>query len=82
MDYITCNSKRNRPRVNVAVCARCKRRGICPDYVNYLQFPLFPDLFHDNMLTEGTFGRLRKQTRLKQDDAPSANRGEQLVFSL
>lgn len=82
MDYITCNSKKNRPRVNVAVCGRCRRRGNCPDYVNYLQFPLFPDLFHEIMLMEGTFGRARKQRRLKHDAATSTNRGEQLVFSL
>ena len=45
MKYVTCNHKKNRARVSLAVCAKCKRRGRCSDYLHYFQLPLFPSFF-------------------------------------
>ena len=44
MDFIVCNSKRSKPKVNVDVCGNCKRRRSCDDYSRYRQPLLFPDL--------------------------------------
>jgi hypothetical protein len=44
LDYITCNQKKNKSRVSIAVCERCRRRKGCSDYGNYLQPPLFPGI--------------------------------------
>jgi hypothetical protein len=44
MDFIVCNSKKSKPKVNVDVCGRCKRRRSCEDYSRYRQPLLFPDL--------------------------------------
>jgi hypothetical protein len=82
MDFITCNSKKNRPRINVAVCARCRRRRKCPDYGNYLQFPLFPELFE---IKTGARKRYLRDTLLKRMEPEAAevmNRPEQLGLSL
>ena len=50
MDFITCNSKKSKPKVNVTVCGKCKRRQSCDDYSRYRQPLLFPDLtFHADM---------------------------------
>lgn len=43
MDFITCNSKKSKPKVNVTVCGKCKRRRSCDDYSLYRQPLLFPD---------------------------------------
>jgi hypothetical protein len=44
MDFITCNSKKSKPKVNVSVCGNCKRWRSCDDYSRYRQPLLFPDL--------------------------------------
>jgi hypothetical protein len=44
MDFIVCNSKKSKPKVNVTVCGKCKRRRSCDDYSRYCQPLLFPDL--------------------------------------
>jgi hypothetical protein len=44
MDFIVCNSKKSKPKVNVDVCGNCKRRRSCEDYSHYRQPLLFPDL--------------------------------------
>jgi hypothetical protein len=50
MDFITCNSKKSKPKVNVTVCGKCKRRRLCDDYSRYRQPLLFPGLaFHGDM---------------------------------
>jgi hypothetical protein len=44
MDFIVCNSKKSKPKVNVSVCGNCKRRRSCEDYSRYRQPLLFSDL--------------------------------------
>jgi hypothetical protein len=44
MDFIVCNSKKSKPKVNVDVCGNCKRRRSCDDYSRYRQPLLFPDM--------------------------------------
>jgi len=44
MDFITCNSKKSKPKVNVTVCRVCRRQRLCGDYSRYCQPLLFPDL--------------------------------------
>jgi hypothetical protein len=44
MDFIVCNSKKSKPKVNVTVCGKCKRRRSCDDYSRYCQPLLFPEL--------------------------------------
>jgi hypothetical protein len=50
VEFISCNSKKSRPKVHVSVCKACKRRRSCEDYSRYRQPLLFPDLaFHGDM---------------------------------
>jgi hypothetical protein len=44
MEFISCNSKKSKPKVHVTVCNACKRRRSCDDYSRYCQPLLFPDL--------------------------------------
>ena len=44
MEFISCNSKKSKPKVHVTVCNACKRRRSCDDYSRYRQPLLFPDL--------------------------------------
>jgi len=44
MEFISCNSKKSKPKVHVTVCNACKRRRSCDDYSLYRQPLLFPDL--------------------------------------
>jgi hypothetical protein len=44
MEFISCNSKKSKPKVHVTVCNACKRRLSCDDYSRYCQPLLFPDL--------------------------------------
>ncbi len=44
MEFISCNSKKSKPKVHVTVCNTCKRRRSCDDYSRYRQPLLFPDL--------------------------------------
>jgi hypothetical protein len=44
MEFISCNSKKSKPKVHVTVCNACKRRGSCDDYSRYRQPLLFPHL--------------------------------------
>ena len=82
MDYITCNAKKNRPRVNVAVCAKCRRKKGCPDYRNYCQFPLFPELLAKTRATKEAFIRFSKPTRIKSKRSEILNQPEQLMLDL
>jgi len=82
MDYITCNAKKNRPRVNVAVCARCRQRKGCPDYANYCQFPLFPELLEQVGTTKEAFIRFSKPIRMKSGPREILEKPEQLMLDL
>jgi hypothetical protein len=44
VEFISCNSKKSKPKVHVTVCNACKRRRRCDDYSRYRQPLLFPDL--------------------------------------
>jgi hypothetical protein len=44
MEFISCNSKKSKPKVHVSVCNACKRRRSCDDYSRYRQPLLFPHL--------------------------------------
>jgi len=44
MEFISCNSKKSKPKVHATVCKACKRRRSCDDYSLYRQPLLFPDL--------------------------------------
>jgi hypothetical protein len=44
MEFISCNSKKSKPKVHVTVFNACKRRRSCDDYSRYRQPLLFPDL--------------------------------------
>ena len=44
VEFISCNTKRSKPKVHVSVCKACKRRRSCDDYSRYRQPLLFPDL--------------------------------------
>jgi hypothetical protein len=44
MDYIICSRKRSRPKVAVDVCETCRHIRRCPNFSDYIQPPLFPDL--------------------------------------
>ncbi|UCH07158.1 MAG: hypothetical protein JSV55_13965 [Deltaproteobacteria bacterium] len=82
MDYITCNAKKNRPRVNVAVCAKCRRKKGCPDYRNYCQFPLFPELLEKAGITKEAFIRSSRRVRTKSVPSEILNQPEQLMLDL
>jgi hypothetical protein len=82
MDYITCNAKKNRPRVNVAVCAKCRRKKGCPDYRNYWQYPLFPELLAKTRATKEAFIRFSKPIRIKSGPSEILNQTEQLLLDL
>ena len=82
MDYITCNAKKNRPRVNVAVCAKCRRKKGCSDYGDYYQFSLFPEVLAKTRATKEAFIRFSKPLRIKTGPTEIANKPEQLVLDL
>ena len=82
MDYIACNAKKNRPRVNVAVCAKCRRKKGCPDYRNYCQFFLFPELLAKTRATKEAFIRFSKPIRTKSGPSEILNQSEQLLLDL
>ncbi len=82
MDYITCNQKRNKPRVSIAVCAKCKRRRNCADYSNYLQPPLFPDIFEGRKITKLIYRRDGKNKNMKSEAGEILDKPEQLTLSL
>lgn len=82
MDYITCNYKKNKPKVSVAVCAKCKRRMNCLDYSNYLQPPLFPDLFEAKTLMKEIYKRGNKRKRMKLEATELPDKPEQLALNL
>jgi hypothetical protein len=44
VEFISCNSKKSKPKVHVTVCNACKRRRSCDDYSRYRQPLLFPNL--------------------------------------
>jgi ABC-type metal ion transport system substrate-binding protein len=38
MDYITCENRKNSPKINVLVCEKkCQEAKTCKAYLNYLQ---------------------------------------------
>ena len=38
MDYITCEKRKNAPKINVLVCEKkCEHAQICKPYLNYLK---------------------------------------------
>jgi hypothetical protein len=38
MDYITCESRKNAPKINVLICEKkCQEAKTCKAYLNYLQ---------------------------------------------
>ena len=82
MDYITCNAKKNRPRVNVAVCATCRRKKRCPDYWDYCQFSLFPELLAKTRTTKEAIIRFSKPIRIKSGPSQILNQPEQLLLDL
>ena len=82
MGYITCSAKKNRPRVNVAVCAKCRRKKGCTDYRNYCQFPLFPELLAKTRATKEAFIRFSKPIRTKSGPSEILNQPEQLLLDL
>ena len=72
MDFITCNSKKSKPKVNVTVCGKCKRRRSCDDYIRYRQPLLFPELaFHADM-------KKPRKRRIYTKPAEPAKKQEQL----
>ena len=80
MDYITCNYKKNRPRVGVAVCMKCRQRGNCPDYIGYFQLPLFPQLFEAKRAAKEGYHRDTRAKRMRSVSREIADRQKQLAF--
>jgi len=74
LPYITCKQKKTQHKVHVSVCKSC--RGInCPDYYNYLQLSLFPDLIPD----ERTRRKFQPERGLG-DPGPVVNPPEQMSW--
>jgi len=76
MDYITCNRKKSKPRVNAKICEGCRHINICPDYGDYIQPSLFADL---NKVTQ------RKRViakRIIQKVVEIAEKQEQLTLDI
>ena len=82
MGYITCNAKKNRPRVNVAVCAKCRQKKGCPDYGNYIQFPLFPGLFQTTIMTPDDMRRMSKLKKIRSEPPEILDKPLQLALDL
>ena len=36
-DWLVCTSRKNKPRVNVAVCNKCPKKEDCDDYKKYMK---------------------------------------------
>lgn len=82
MDFIICHSKKSKPKVNVTVCGKCKRRRSCDDYSRYREPLLFPDLTAFHAGTKKTRKKraytkpaepLRKQEQLGMGDILKSN---------
>lgn len=82
MDYITCNQKKNKPMVSVAVCAKCMRRRKCSDYRMYLQPPLFPDLFELRIRLKELCYKDTKPKKMKSRATETVDKPEQLALNL
>jgi hypothetical protein len=72
MDFIVCNSKKSKPKVNVSICGNCRRRRSCEDYSRYRQPLLFPDL-----TLPGDVKKTRKR-RVRTKPAEPLKKQEQL----
>ena len=81
MDYITCNYKKNKPRVSVDVCVKCRRRRSCLDYGNYLQPLLFPNLLKEKA-KDLLYRMGNKPKRLKSEGSEVLDRPEQLELNM
>jgi len=68
--------------VNVAVCAKCIRRKKCSDYENYLQPPLFPDLFEVRIGLRELYYRDNKPKKIKSKATEIVDKPEQLALNL
>lgn len=81
MNYITCNQKKNKPRISVAVCVKCSRKKNCPDYGNYLQPLLFPNLRKEKTVTP-IYRMSSKPKRVESEVSEVLDRPEQLELNL
>ena len=75
MVYITCNYKKSKPRISIAVCKGCTRRKNCPDYGNYVQPLLLP-------IPDAIHRRDAKPKRMKSEVGQISDRREQLALNL
>jgi hypothetical protein len=82
MVYITCNYKKSRPRISIAVCEKCKRRTNCPDYRDYIQPPLFADLFKVKTITNAMPRKANRPKRMESEATQITDKSEQLALNL
>jgi len=82
MDYITCTCRKNKPRVSVAVCMKCKRSRNCIDYRDYLQPSLFPDAFERRKIARAIYTRGNKPKRTISEATEILGKPEQLALNL
>ena len=78
MDYITCSRTKSKYRVAVALCEVCKRMKNCPDYLNYRQPSLFPELLKGERFTK----RRNRPERMKNESEEISDKPEQLMLNL
>ena len=81
IDYITCSLRKNRPRVSIAVCGKCRRRMSCPSYGNYLQPSLFPNIVEEKAKRSIRRVVFRSE-RIKSEVSDLFGKPEQLALSL
>ena len=77
MDYITCNRKKSKPRVNVKIYEKCRHMRKCADYWNYVQPSLFPGFAKEMTITKAT-----KPKRVKLESVPLSDKQGQLSLEM
>jgi len=82
MVYLTCNYKKSRPRISISVCRKCRRRKNCFDYRDYIQPPLFADLFKGKTITNAMYRRDNKPKRMESEATQIPDKPEQLALNL
>ena len=80
-DYITCNHTKSKYRISVLICEACKRMKKCPDYRDYRQPSLFPEILKRQRITKALYRRRTKAKRIGSESDKNVDKPVQLSLN-
>ncbi len=80
-DYITCTHTKSKHRISVAICETCKRMKNCPDYRDYRQPSLFPEVLKRQRITKAMYRRRTKAKRIGSESDENVDKPVQLFLN-